>query len=81
MATRDQNERNFRNWEDVPDGGRRYWKDYRSGRSGWARYLKIVDAAETTLAVIQEIYDRNDNLIAVHEKFPIDKGHRRIKEA
>lgn len=80
MATRAQNERLFRNWQDLFDGGRRYWKDYRAGRRGWAHYIKLVDADEQTLAVIQEIYDCNDVLVSVHEKFPLDKGHRRIKE-
>ena len=27
MTTRAQNEKKFRNWEDLPGGGRRYWLD------------------------------------------------------
>ncbi len=78
MATQSQNERNFRHWEDLPTGGRRYWKDYPGRHGGWARYVKIVDADERTRSLVQEIYDRDGRLIEVHEKFPIDKGHRRI---
>jgi hypothetical protein len=78
MATRAQNERNFRYWDDRPTGGRRYWKDYPGRHGGWARYVKIVDAEETTLLVVQEIYDHDGVLIEVHEKFPVDKGHRKV---
>lgn len=78
MATRKQNERAFTDWEDLPDGGRRYWKDYPDNKGGWARYVKIVDQDEVTLAVVQEIYDHSGRLVAVHEKYPMDKGHQRL---
>ena len=78
MATRADNEKNFPNWVVLQNGGRRYWRDYPGRQSGWARYVKIVDANEITIALNQEIYDRNGNLIELHEKFPIDKGHRRV---
>ena len=49
MSTRPQNERKFSHWEELPNGGRLYWFDV-VGRYGWrARYLKEVDANETTL--------------------------------
>ena len=49
MSTREQNERKFPNWEELPEGGRRYWLDI-PGRRGWrARYVKEVDAEENTL--------------------------------
>jgi hypothetical protein len=45
---------------------------------GWrARYLKEVDADEKTLRFSQEIYDAERRLVEVHEKFPIDRGHRK----
>ena len=48
------------------------------GRLGWlARYWKEVDANETTLRFWQEIYDDQGNLVEIHEKFPIDKGHKK----
>lgn len=31
------------------------------------------------LSFRQEIYDENDNLGEVHEKYPIDKGHIKIR--
>jgi hypothetical protein len=55
-STRTQNEKKkFGNWDELPDGGRRYWLDV-SSRLGWrARYLKEVDAQETTLRFWQEM--------------------------
>lgn len=76
MATRTQNERRFTNWQDLVEGGRRYWVDSPAQTGGWARIVKLVDADEITVAVIQEIYDRSGKLLAIHEKYPVDKGHR-----
>jgi hypothetical protein len=76
MATREQNERKFSQWEDLAGGGRRYWLDV-SGHHGWkARYLKEVDEGENTVRFWQEIYDATGMLVEIHEKFPIDQGHR-----
>ncbi len=50
------------------------------GPHGWkARYVKEVDASEKTMKFYQEIYDENDRLIEIHEKYPVDKGHTRVK--
>jgi hypothetical protein len=77
MSTREQNEKKFGHWTESPDGGRRYWIDVQ-GRQGWrARYLKQVDANETTLRFWQEIYDDKGKLSEIHEKYPLDKGHRK----
>ena len=77
---RQLNEKKLPNWEKLPDGGRRYWFEIK-GRHGWkARYVKEVDALEETVKFYQEIYDVEDNLIETHEKFPVDKGHRKAKE-
>lgn len=74
------NRRKFPNIEHLPDGGRRYWFDVR-GRNGWmARYVKEVDAKEVTTRFYQEIYDGDRRLVEVHEKYPIDKGHIKVKE-
>jgi hypothetical protein len=76
MSTRQQNEAKFDEWEELSHGGRRYWLEIH-GRLGWlARYLKEVDADETTLRFWQEIYDDQGRLVEIHEKFPVDKGHR-----
>ena len=78
MSSRSQNEKKFGRWEEFPGGGRRYWLDV-AGRLGWqARYLKEVDAKETTLRFWQEIYDDKGNLAETHEKFPVDKGHQKV---
>lgn len=77
MTGREQNERKFGHWEDMPDGGRRYWLEV-PGRSGWvARYVKEVDENGRTLRFWQEIYDGTGVLVEIHEKYPIDRGHRK----
>lgn len=77
---RRKNEVKFGSWEELKKGGRRYWYDVQ-GRSGWkARYVKEVDADEKTVRFYQEIYDETGNLIEIHEKFPEDKGHKKIAE-
>ena len=78
MNSRAQNEKKFRNWEDLAGGGRRYWLDV-LGRLGWrARYLKEVNAEEVTLRFWQEICDDQGRLVEVHEKYPVDKGHEKV---
>jgi hypothetical protein len=37
MATREQNERRFPAWDDLPDGGRRYYHIKKGKVSGYAR--------------------------------------------
>jgi hypothetical protein len=77
VNAREQNEKKFWQWEELAGGGRRYWLDV-PGRLGWrARYLKEVDAQETTLRFWQEIYDEQGKLVEVHEKYPVDKGHQK----
>lgn len=77
MSWRSQNEKKFRRWDELPGGGRRYRLDV-TGRLGWlARYLKEVDANETTLRFWQEIYNDQGKLVETHEKFPVDKGHQK----
>jgi hypothetical protein len=50
-----------------------------TGRAGgYARYCKEVDAAETTVRFWQEIYDENGRLLSMHEKFPVDSGHKNV---
>jgi hypothetical protein len=78
MGTRAQNEKKYRQWEELPDGGRRYRLAV-LGRQGWlARYLKEVDANETTLRFWQEVYDPQGKLVEIHQKYPVDKGHRTV---
>jgi hypothetical protein len=77
MSTRAHNECKFDDWDELPSGGRRYKLDV-PGRLGWvARYLKEVDADEVTLRFWQEIYDDQGQLVEVHQKFPVDTGHRK----
>jgi hypothetical protein len=39
--------------------------------------VKEVDADETTCRVYQEVYNNRDKLIEIHEKYPVDTGHRK----
>ena len=78
MSNRPQNERKFGRWEELPGGGRRYRLEV-AGRLGWqAIYFKEVSANESTLRFWQEIYDDSGKLVEIHEKFPVDKGHRKV---
>ena len=80
MRTRSQNERKFVHWEELPGGGRRYWFEV-AGRYGWkARYWKEVGINEKTVRFWQEIYDDHGALVEVHEKYPVDQGHRKVQE-
>ena len=75
---RKKNERKYEHWDELPDGARKYSKDVK-GRTGWfARYVKIVDSNEVTLEFVQEIFNERGKLIEMHEKFPVDKGHKKF---
>lgn len=75
---REQNERKFGTWRELPDGGRQYSYDV-IGRLGWrARYVKEVDADESTVRFYQEVYDGDGRLREVHHKHPVDLGHRQV---
>ncbi len=75
---RRKNEKQFGNWVENHDHSRTYWFEI-IGRFGWkARYVKVVDQNEETVTFRQEIFDENDVLREIHEKFPIDKGHQKL---
>ena len=78
MASRSQNERKFKDWEDLLNGGRRYVREFVGRGGGRARYIKEVDANERTVRFAQEIYDASGRLVVVHEKFPVDLGHKQL---
>jgi hypothetical protein len=78
LATREQNERRYPTWGDLPDGGRRYYRIVKGAVQGYARYVKVVDTDEMTLSIVQEIYDNDDRLMAVHQKYPEDTGHQEV---
>ncbi len=80
MATREQNEKRFKNWIALPNGGRRYWTDRMGAVSGFQRMVKIVTKDETTLQLVQEIYNDDGELIERHQKYPVDTGHQRLTD-
>jgi membrane protein implicated in regulation of membrane protease activity len=43
------------------------------------RYVKEVDATEQTLRFYQEIYNSSGKLIEIHEKYPKDRGHIKVR--
>lgn len=40
-----------------------------------------MNVMEETIKFYQEVYDDKGNLIEIHEKFPVDKGHRKMGDA
>jgi hypothetical protein len=78
MASREQNKRKFKHWEELPNGGRRYIREFSGRAGGRARYIKEVDAGERTTRFAQEIYDSAGSIVAIHEKFPDDLGHKQM---
>ena len=79
IVSSNENEKKFTDWKNFGTGGRMYWFDI-EGKSGWkARYVKMVDQNETTLRFYQEIYNEKGKLVEIHEKYPIDKGHKKLK--
>ena len=76
MTPRKKNEKKFKQWKELPDGGRLYRLSVPGRLSGWsAHYVKEVDASEETLLFRQEIYDDKNKLVEVHQKYPVDTGH------
>lgn len=79
IIKRKENEKKFSNYEDLSDGSRLYWFEI-EGRLGWkARYVKIVDRNESTISFRQEIYNEKEILVEIHEKYPVDNGHKKIE--
>ncbi len=71
---RQKNETDFDLWIEKEDG--RIYSFEVAGKLGWkAKYLKEVNNEEVTIRFWQEVYDDNNILKEVHEKYPIDKGH------
>ncbi len=75
---RRKNESEYESWEERKGGGRIYSFEVH-GKSGWkAKYIKEVDSEEVTLTFYQEIYDESGVLREIHEKYPVDKGHKKL---
>jgi len=75
---RKKNEFEYERWVEKADGSRIYSFEIK-GRLGWkALYLKEVNSEEITLRFWQEVYDENNVLREIHEKYPIDKGHKKL---
>ena len=77
MNKRTKNEIEYQTWEVTESGGRLYQKSIlaadKSGKT--ARYEKLVDKEDKTIFFTQKIFDKQGDLIEIHEKYPVDKGH------
>jgi hypothetical protein len=71
----------FPRWDNLPNGGRRYYRLIPGQVKGYARYVKEVDADENTVRIVQEIYDNDGKLIGLHQKYPDDTGHVDLEES
>ena len=72
------NEKKFGNWKET-NSGRIYFLEI-TGRWKWkAKYVKEVDQEENTLKFYQEIYNEKGELVEFHEKYPHDKGHKKLR--
>lgn len=79
VSSRNANERKFKQWKELEGGGRLYSREVK-GKQGWkARYFKEVDGEEETVRFWQEIYNERNELTELHEKFPVDTGHQKLK--
>jgi hypothetical protein len=75
---RQKNETEFESWIEKEDEGRIYSFEI-AGKLGWkAKYLKETDREEVTINFWQEVYDENNVLKEIHEKYPVDKGHKKL---
>ena len=77
-AKQRQNEKQFGRWIETSSKGRKYWLDVLGRSGGKARYVKEVNAEEVTVAFWQEIFNKEGTMIEIHEKFPVDKGHKEL---
>ena len=74
---RQKNEIEFEFWTETGSG--RIYSFEVSGKLGWkAKYLKEVDTKEITIRFWQEVYDEKNILREIHEKYPIDNGHKKL---
>jgi len=79
MSSREQNERKFGKWRELASGGRCYEFEV-VGKQGWkARYFKEVDSSDNTLRFWQEIFNEQNELVEIHQKYPVDLGHRKVR--
>ena len=78
LSKRLKNEREFDHWEELSNGDRKYWFEVIGKTGGFARYIKCVDSEDVTISFVQEIYDSFGVLKEVHEKYPVDKGHKKL---
>ncbi len=76
---REKNEKEFDSWLEIKNG--RIYSFEVLGKLGWkAKYLKEVDGEEITIRFWQEVYDEKNILREIHEKYPEDIGHKKLKK-
>ena len=76
---RQKNESEYDIWIESKNGNRIYSFEI-IGKLGWkAKYLKEVNSSEITIRFWQEVFDEKNILREIHEKYPLDKGHKKCK--
>ena len=78
LKKRLENEKEYNAWDELENGERIYYFEI-VGKYGWkSKYLKHVDNNENTLRFWQKIFDENNILKEIHNKYPIDEGHKKL---
>ena len=78
-AKRRHPKRRFEKCDELPNGGRRYWREIPGRHPGWqAHYCPEVNAPDETLRFWQKIYNPGGRLVERHEKLPVDTGHQHL---
>jgi hypothetical protein len=75
---RERHEQRFPEWEDLENGGRIYSYRHKGSNNYTVRYVKVVDEREQTVSFYQELYDNTGKLIEIHQKYPVDTGHKKV---
>lgn len=75
---REKNETEYDFWLEKKNGNRIYSFEI-NGKSGWrAKYCKEVNSEEVTIRFWQEVYDEKNIIREIHDKYPVDKGHKKV---
>jgi hypothetical protein len=80
---RRRNELDWPSWEDLPLGRRRDWFRRQGAVAGYQILFKEVifdpkTQLEETSRMWQEVYDDSGKLVASHQKYPVDTGHKTV---
>ena len=78
LMKRVENEKKFPAWEETVQG-RKYYLTINCRQACYARYVNEVDYEEDTVRFYEEVYDEHGRLVEVHNRYPVDEGHRKVE--